>query len=104
MPIYEYQCTKCGKIHEIWQKISEPPVKECPDCTGPLHKLISLTSFQLKGGGWYVDGYSTDQPNKKNGGADDASKSIPADGAKKDKDEKSSKPEQKTASAEQSNK
>jgi len=58
MPIYEYQCLECKNIHEIWQKITEKPIMVCPDCGGPLHKLVSLSSFQLKGGGWYVDGYT----------------------------------------------
>ena len=65
MPIYEYQCNKCSKIYEIWQKISGTPPDKCTECGGPLHKLVSLSSFQLKGGGWYVDGYSTIQPNGK---------------------------------------
>ena len=59
MPIYEYQCIECKNIHEIWQKISEQPRMVCPDCDGPLQKLVSLSSFQLKGGGWYVDGYTS---------------------------------------------
>lgn len=65
MPIYEYQCNKCSKIYEIWQKICGTPPGKCTECGGPLHKLVSLSSFQLKGGGWYVDGYSTIQPNGK---------------------------------------
>lgn len=70
MPIYEYQCSSCSKRHEIWQKISDQPKKICPDCSGPLHKLISMSSFQLKGGGWYSDGYSSVKSNdiKKIGG------------------------------------
>jgi len=66
MPIYEYQCEKCNKVHEFWQKISDAPVLECPDCCGALHKLVSLSSFQLKGGGWYVDGYSVSKGKGKN--------------------------------------
>jgi putative FmdB family regulatory protein len=58
MPIYEYQCVECKNLHEIWQKITERPIMICPDCGGQLHKLVSLSSFQLKGGGWYVDGYT----------------------------------------------
>ena len=65
MPIYEYQCDNCYKIYEIWQKISDTPPGKCTECGGPLHKLVSLSSFELKGGGWYVDGYSTIQPNGK---------------------------------------
>ncbi len=60
MPIYEYQCSGCNKILEIIQKISDAPLKECPECKGELRKMISNTSFVLKGGGWYV----TDYPSK----------------------------------------
>ncbi|MCK5783471.1 MAG: zinc ribbon domain-containing protein [Desulfobacterales bacterium] len=65
MPIYEYECAKCGHIHEIMQKISDKPLSKCPNCTGKLHKLISQSSFHLKGSGWYV----TDYANKSNGSA-----------------------------------
>lgn len=60
MPIYEYECPRCKIIHEILQKITEGPLRECPDCKGPIFKKISRTSFQLKGSGWYV----TDYPSK----------------------------------------
>ena len=59
MPIYEYQCLKCGKDHEVLQKFSDPPMKTCPDCKGKVEKKISASSFHLKGGGWYKDGYSS---------------------------------------------
>ncbi|MFZ5563860.1 MAG: FmdB family zinc ribbon protein [Thermodesulfobacteriota bacterium] len=58
MPIYEYQCAKCGKIHEAWQKITDKPLQRCEACSGKLHKLISHSSFHLKGSGWYVTDYS----------------------------------------------
>ena len=58
MPIYEYQCLKCGKDHEVLQKFSDPPMKTCPACKGKVEKKISASSFHLKGGGWYKDGYS----------------------------------------------
>jgi putative FmdB family regulatory protein len=61
MAIYEYQCTLCNKIHEIWQKMSDEPIKLCPDCSGPVNKLISSSTFQLTGGGWYADSYSKKQ-------------------------------------------
>ena len=77
MPIYEYQCKKCRKIHEIWQKMSDKPADRCPDCSGPLLKLVSLSSFQLKGHGWYVDGYSSVPAEKENG---KKSESTPAAG------------------------
>jgi len=58
MPIYEYECTKCGKIHEAWQKINDKPLQRCDACSGKLHKLISHSAFHLKGSGWYVTDYS----------------------------------------------
>ncbi|MBF0472695.1 MAG: zinc ribbon domain-containing protein [Nitrospirae bacterium] len=57
MPIYEYKCCGCGKIHEIIQKFSDAPITECPSCKGMLKKMISNTSFVLKGSGWYVTDY-----------------------------------------------
>ncbi len=58
MPIYEFECESCHKITEVTQSISAPPLGACPDCAGSVKKLISQSSFQLKGGGWYADGYS----------------------------------------------
>lgn len=59
MPIYEYQCEKCKKHHEVAQRITDAPLTRCPECKGKLKKLLSLSGFQLKGGGWYKDGYSS---------------------------------------------
>jgi putative FmdB family regulatory protein len=59
MPIYEYECQKCGHEFERDQRMSDPPVKTCPECKGRrVTKLISRSSFVLKGGGWYADGYA----------------------------------------------
>ncbi|MBM4391532.1 MAG: zinc ribbon domain-containing protein [Deltaproteobacteria bacterium] len=58
MPIYEYQCPDCGHLFEVLQKFSDEPVSTCPKCSlGNVKKLISQTSFVLKGGGWYNDHY-----------------------------------------------
>ena len=57
MPIYEYQCQKCGTF-ETTQKITDKPLVKCPACKGKVKKLISNTSFQLKGTGWYVTDYA----------------------------------------------
>jgi len=57
MPIYEYECEKCGRIIENWQKINDPPLTTCKYCGGRLHKLISMSTFHLKGTGWYVTDY-----------------------------------------------
>lgn len=58
MPIYEYECEKCKKRLEAVQKFSDPLLTECPDCKGKLKKLVSNTSFVLKGSGWYVTDYA----------------------------------------------
>ncbi len=59
MPVYEYECKKCDKVFEVQQKMSEAPLTECPECQAPVKKLMSVNSFQLKGGGWYADGYAS---------------------------------------------
>jgi len=58
MPIYEYECTQCGEIEEVFQKFSDKPLKKCRHCSGKLHKLISQSTFHLKGSGWYVTDYA----------------------------------------------
>jgi putative FmdB family regulatory protein len=58
MPIYEYQCADCGQVQEVLQKISDKPLSTCSRCSGKLHKLISQSSFHLKGTGWYVTDYA----------------------------------------------
>ena len=60
MPIYEYLCTSCGYEFEEVQKFSEPSLEECPDCgKNSAQRQVSMSSFHLKGGGWYKDGYSS---------------------------------------------
>ena len=58
MPIYEYECQKCGQITEALQGFNDPPLKRCKHCKGKLEKLISLSSFQLQGTGWYATDYN----------------------------------------------
>lgn len=73
MPIYEYKCAQCGTIVEAIQKFSDQPLTTCSNCSGRLQKLISQSSFHLKGSGWYV----TDYANKSKGasGSTDTSES-----------------------------
>jgi putative FmdB family regulatory protein len=64
MPIYEYACRACGHQFEEWQKITDKPVRTCPKCKAKkVERLISQTSFKLKGGGWYSDLYAGPKPN-----------------------------------------
>ncbi len=59
MPVYEYECPVCQKVHEVQQRMADDPLTECPECGGPVKKIMSRSSFQLKGGGWYADGYAS---------------------------------------------
>ncbi len=74
MPIYEYECTECGKTMEALQKFSDDPLTSCELCSGKLRKLISNSSFHLKGTGWYV----TDYAGKNTSVSGDAPESKPA--------------------------
>jgi putative FmdB family regulatory protein len=67
MPIYEYKCLKCRNEFESMQKFSDAPLKRCPSCGGPVKRLISRSSFHLKGSGWYMTDYA-----KKNSPSDTA--------------------------------
>jgi len=65
MPIYEYRCQHCAHELEIMQKMADDPITECPECgQNSLEKLISRSSFRLKGGGWYDSGYSASRGEK----------------------------------------
>jgi putative FmdB family regulatory protein len=64
MPIYEYKCLKCGKEFEVIQKFSDEPLRKCSDCEGEVRKLISNTSFILKGTGWYATDYASSERKK----------------------------------------
>jgi putative FmdB family regulatory protein len=67
MPFYEYQCQACGSQVEVLQKISDAPLKKCPECgKSRLQKLISAPSFRLAGGGWYETDFKTDKDKKRN--------------------------------------
>jgi len=99
VPIYEYGCSECGKRIEAFQKIADEPLTVCPDCGGELSKLISSTSFVLKGGGWYADGYSSSGASDKAAASD--SKKPSGDDKKKapapDSKDKPAKPAPATA-------
>jgi putative FmdB family regulatory protein len=78
MPIYEYECKKCGHTMEAIQKMSDDPLVDCPECGKPeLKKLISAAGFRLKGGGWYETDFKSG--NKKNLAGDGAAKTTSSD-------------------------
>jgi putative FmdB family regulatory protein len=98
MPLYEYQCKKCGHRFERIQRFSDPLVKKCPDCGGKVEQLISAPAVQFKGSGWYVTDYA-----KKSGGSS-ASDSTKADTSKESGDSKDKKPKTETASTKKADK
>ena len=67
MPFYEYQCQACGTQTEVLQKITDAPLRKCPDCgKQKLVKLVSAPVFRLKGGGWYETDFKGDGDRKRN--------------------------------------
>ena len=85
MPIYEYQCVKCGSQKELMQRISDATIPKCGACKCKMKRLISQSSFHLKGTGWYVTDYASKgaSEKKKSSGSEKASK-------EKDKEPKAS--------------
>ena len=93
MPLYEYECTQCGRIDEALQKFSDKPLRKCKHCSGKLHKLVSQSSFHLKGSGWYVTDYA-----RKSG--DNGSKEPSGPSKETDKSSKESSGESKSSPSE----
>ncbi|NRA66433.1 MAG: zinc ribbon domain-containing protein [Pseudobacteriovorax sp.] len=95
MPMYEYRCGDCEVVSEFLMKMSDPTPKVCPNCgsEGKLSKIMSMTGFQLKGGGWYDQGYdgkSNQKPESKS--------SEKAGDKKSESTSKSAKPESSSSS------
>jgi putative FmdB family regulatory protein len=86
MPLYEYQCKKCHHRFERIQKFSDPHVKKCPQCGGPVEQVLSAPAVQFKGSGWYVTDYAkksgTPASSESSGAKSDAG--TKDSGAKKD--------------------
>ncbi len=72
--IYEYKCNDCGQVSEVYAKMSDPAPEACPKCQkkGTLEKIISSTSFALKGSGWYTTDYKRSSPSTAAKGGGDA--------------------------------
>ncbi|HEX8704978.1 MAG TPA: zinc ribbon domain-containing protein [Myxococcaceae bacterium] len=79
MPIYEYACQSCGKTIDVLQKVSDPTPAACTACgaEGSLSKVVSRSSFVLKGGGWYSDLYSSTKKDSASS-SDSSSSSSPS--------------------------
>jgi putative FmdB family regulatory protein len=100
MPIYEYACSNCGKVSDVLQKMSDPAPEKCEHCgaEGTLTRVVSRTTFVLKGGGWYSDLYGS---SKKDGSG--SKDSAPKDSAAKDSAAKDA-PKKESASKEPASK
>ncbi|HTX35123.1 MAG TPA: FmdB family zinc ribbon protein [Bryobacteraceae bacterium] len=68
MPLYEYRCHQCGKTFEVLQKFADEPLAVHDECGGEVERLISHSSFQLKGSGWYVTDYGRNGKSSSHGG------------------------------------
>jgi|SRR5215469_16051084 putative FmdB family regulatory protein len=104
MPTYEYQCDHCG-VFEYSQRITEDPLKKCPTCKGKVRRLISHTSFMLKGSGWYATDYgrsksaTSDDSNTANGKSSDSSTSTASSDKGSSSSEKSSASSEKSSTS-----
>jgi putative FmdB family regulatory protein len=83
MPLYEYECKKCGHRFEKIQKFSDPMLKKCPECGGKIEQMISAPAIQFKGSGWYVNDYAKkpapSASSGKNGNESGKSESVKAE-------------------------
>lgn len=93
MPIYEYECRKCGALTEVFQKMDAKPPSKCGKCGGRLERRISAPAIQFKGSGWYVTDYASNGKRAAEKAESDAEK---ADNKKTDK-KKEDSPKKKTS-------
>jgi putative FmdB family regulatory protein len=103
MPIYEYRCLNCDHEFERMQKFSDPPLETCPNCEGTVQKLISRSTFHLKGDGWYVTDYARKSGNngksETTGASETSSASSSSDNSKSDSSGSSSKSTETSSSS-----
>lgn len=98
MPLYEYECKKCGHRFERIQKFSDPMVKKCPECGGKVEQMISAPAVQFKGSGWYVTDYakrSGPSSGSDSGGKSDSNKESGESAESKDGKESKENKERK---------
>ena len=98
MPVYVYECEKCGERFEYSHSMNDPPRSVCENCAGKLLRVIAPTSFHLKGGGWYKDLYSSKKKDAKSEPKTDTKGDTKTEGKTETKPESKSesKPETKT--------
>ncbi len=97
MPLYEYECKKCHHRFERLQKFSDPHVKKCPKCGGPIEQVISAPAVQFKGSGWYVTDYA-----KKSSAPSSSSNSSNGDSSSKKEGKSKSEDSSKSESSQKS--
>jgi putative FmdB family regulatory protein len=99
MPIYEYECRKCGAHVEAFQKVSDKPLTKCRKCGGKLEKKISAPAIQFKGSGWYVTDYAgkTTKSEKSESESTTEPKTEPDKKTKESSPQKTSKTSDKTS-------
>jgi putative FmdB family regulatory protein len=105
MPLYEYECKKCHHRFEKIQKFSDPHVKKCPKCGGPIEQVISAAAVQFKGSGWYVTDYAkkSSAPSSSNSSSNgDSSSSSKKENKSKSEDSGKSENSQKSESSKKS--
>jgi putative FmdB family regulatory protein len=98
MPLYEYQCQKCGHRFERIQRFSDPLVKKCPECGGKVEQMISAPAVQFKGSGWYVTDYAKKSSGSSSSKSDSDAKGDSAKDSKDSGSKKDSKPKAEPAS------
>jgi len=100
VPLYEYQCAKCGKRTEKIETVSGPHLKKCPHCGGKVERLLTAPAIQFKGSGWYVTDYAgkanAKDPAKTEAAGGDTKESAATEAAAKEATTKEPK-EKKTA-------
>ena len=87
MPLFEYECQKCGQRTERIEKLNGPHLHKCPKCGCKVERLLSAPAIQFKGSGWYVTDYgkSSSTANKESGGGDGAKSETKSEGKPQDK-------------------
>lgn len=95
MPIYEYVCKKCRHKFEKIQKFSDPKIKKCPECGGPVEQAIHAPAVQFKGTGWYVTDYAKKSDSRDSSSKPKEESTAAKEGSKEKSEDKSKKAQTK---------
>ena len=102
MPLYEYECKKCGHRFEKIQKFSDKMVKKCPECGGQVEQMISAPAVQFKGSGWYVTDYAQKSGSQGSSSSDSSSKDKKDEKPKSDSTSKDAPAKESSSSSKES--